>query len=171
MAGDDRQAQDLVQALVPVADADVAEHDTGVAAREDLETDVGGDAVGERDRALGVGEGVGVRAGEEVQLSLDRGEFGGGGVVLGERLGFSGQRDGALQVAALEHDGGLEHERAATQRSVVERAGDLVAADRFRQGGVVVLVVEVPRAIKRPVDLDRITGGHQVSVRLRARGT
>ena len=100
-----------------------------------------------------------------------RGELGGGGVVLGERLGLGGQRDGALQVAALEHDGGLEHERAAAQRSVVERAGDLVAADRFRQGGVVVLVVEVPRAIKRPVDLDRITGGHQVSVRLRARGT
>ena len=91
--------------------------------------------------------------------------------VLGERLGLGRQRDGALQVAALEHDRGLEHERAAAQRSVVERARDLVAADRLRQGSLVVLVVEVPRAIKRPVDLDRITGGHQVSVRLRARGT
>ncbi len=159
-----------MQALVPVADADVAEHDTGVPAREDLQADVG-DAVGERDRPLGVGERVRVRAGEEVQLSLDGGELGAGGVVLGERLGLGGQRDSALQVAALEHDRGLEHERAAAQRGVVERAGDLVAADRLRQGSVVVLVVEVPGAIKRPVDLDRITGGHQVSVRRRARGT
>ena len=116
---------------------------------------------------------VRVRAGEEVQLALDGGELGAAAAssALGERLGLGGQRDSALQVAALEHDRGLEHERAAAQRGVVERARDLVAADRLRQRSVVVLVVEVPGAIKRPVDLDRIAGGHQISVRRRARGT
>ena len=41
----------------------------------------------------------------------------------------------AVQVAALEHHRGLEHERAAAQRGVVERARDLVAADRLGQRG------------------------------------
>ena len=69
-------------------------------------------------------------------------------VVVGSAYGSASvvSATAPLQVAALEHDRRLEHERAAAQHSVVERARDLVAADRLRQRGVVVLVVDVARA-------------------------
>ena len=108
-------------------------------------------------------ERLGVGAGEEVQLPLDGRQLGARTVVvaaLGVGLGLDRQRDATAQVAALEHDRGLEHEGTAAQRGIVERPRDLVAADRLGQRRLMVLVVEVARAVQRAVDLDRLACGH-----------
>jgi len=130
--------------------------------------------VGELDRPLGLHERLGVAAGEEAQLSLDGRQLGTSTVItaaLRERLRLGRQRDGAAQVTALEHDRGLQHQRAAAQRSVLEHPRDLVAPDRLGQRTVVVLVMDAAGAIQRTVNLDRITRGHTSPARPPARGT
>ena len=152
---------------VPVADADVAEHHAGLAAREQPQLERA-DPVGELDRPLGLRERLGVRAGEEVELSLDGGQLAADRILARVRLGLGDQLDGSVQVAALERDRRLQDERAAAQRRIVERAPDLVAADRLGLGAVLVFVVQLTRAIQRAMNLDC---GHHQPVRLLLRAT
>jgi hypothetical protein len=146
IAGLDGQRQHLLQSLRPVVDAEVAEHHARVAASEDAQLQIAG-AVGELDRLQGVLERLGVGAGEEVELRLDGRELGAYGVALGERARLGRQDHGAVEVAALEHDGRLENEPAAAQRVVAARAG----AHSLVEGRLMVLVVVAARGVQRPV--------------------
>ena len=168
--GGDRQPQHLVQPRVPVADADVAEHDAGVAPGEDAQAEVA-DTVGELDRPLRLHERLGVRAGEEVQLALDRRQLGARRVVLGVRLGLGRQRDPALQVAALERNRSLQHQRPAAEHRIVEYTRDLVAPERLAERRLMILVMPVACAIQRTVELDPLARGHQHDVRALLRST
>jgi hypothetical protein len=158
---------------MPVADADVAEHDAGVAPGENAQAEVA-HAVGDLYRPLRLQQRLGVCAGEEAQLALDGRELGARRVVvgaLGVWLGLSRQRDAALQVAARERDRSLQHQRPAAEHRIVDRARDLVAPDRLAERSLMVLVVPVACAIQRSVEPDPLAGGHQHCVRTQRRRT
>lgn len=161
VAGLDREPQDLGEPRVPVADADIPEHDARAAAGEDAQFDAS-DPVRELDRPLGLGERLGIRAGEEVQLPLDGRQLRARVVVvgrLGKGLRLAGQRDGPCRSPRWSMTAACS--TSARQRSAGSScARDLVAAHRVGKRRIVILVVEVTRPVQRAVHLVGVARAH-----------
>ena len=123
----DRELQRVGEALAQVGDAEVAEHRARHPAREDPQGEVAG-GVGDRDGGVGLLQRLGVGAGEERELRLQRRHLAARGrrSSRGVALGLGGERERAVQVAVVERDQALQRERAALEfagRPRARRAG------------------------------------------------
>ena len=144
VAGRDRELERVLQPLGPPGDADGAEHHAGGAPHEHAQRQVT-ERVGERHRGLGVAERVGVGAGEERQLRLQRGQLGARDGLLADALvGFGGERQRRSQVTAVERDRPLQRQCAHDQRVVARPAAGGFGAHRDVERAVRVLPVRGP---------------------------
>ena len=163
LAGLDRERQQLLQALGPVRDAHVAEHDAAHPAGEHAQQQVAR-AVGQLDGELGLGQRGGVGAREEVEVALQRGQLGAReGVLARVQVALGGQRQRAVEVAEVQRDDALQRQRAGPQRVLAAGAGARVDVDRDRErargvlpvgaAGVVELVREGGHGLRPPSSL------------------
>jgi hypothetical protein len=162
--GRDAQREHLVEPLRPFAHADVAEHQARGPAGEHPQRHVAG-AVGDVERPLGLEQRLGVGAGEEAEVRLERRDLDlrlVAAAQLGLALGLGGQRDGAAQVAAVERDRALERERAGAQIAGLERARALLAPDGRGERALGILPVDAARLVERAAHaVDVGDGGHR----------
>jgi hypothetical protein len=145
VAGRDRELERRLQPLGPAGHPDGSEDHAGRTSDVDAQRQVA-ELVGQRHRRLGMAERVGIGAGEERQLRLQRGELGAGdGVVAQPRLGLGGERQRGAQVAAVERDRALQRERAHDQSAGCRPTACGLGAHRDCERAVRVLPVCGPR--------------------------
>ena len=124
VAGLHREPQQLLEALLPVRHADVAEHQASGSPREYPQVPVRR-LIGNRHGELSLAQSVRVGPGEEAHLSLQRGHLTARRRVvrLAEvALRLDRELERSLQIAAVQTDSPLEGARSGAQTGIIERS-------------------------------------------------